>query len=345
MSYGNLGKEIHILESQDAIEFLSNSLSQVRSSVDLYFEPEFHPITGQDGLIEKIGYPSRDKLNVRAITELTEKNLQSFDSYKHLEIRHQQEVHGNFAIFDHDNYIFFVPQNNEHLRIINIRNAEFIGLQQNLFSRFWREGSTLRERRKVLSGSLQFSKEISNPYQVIEELKISTNLAREEILLVCSDLTTVYILDSTGILNLLHKAALKGVGVKIIVNVQNNDEKDQVKSMQKERFPNIALQTMHKGSESKVLSIVIDKQDFMAIQINDRTTNEPIDFIKSCTFSNNQLKVDSAISLFESLWTRASFQNQNIIKQAYFQMFKGFKIKDEVYRRDWSFDKNKDGQK
>jgi hypothetical protein len=58
------------------------------------------------------------------------------------------------------------------------------------------------------------------------------------------------------------------------------------------------------------------------------------------------LKLSSAISLLESLWIQSSFDNQNIIKQAYFQMFKGFNLKEETYKREWSFDnknENKEG--
>jgi hypothetical protein len=40
--------------------------------------------------------------------------------------------------------------------------------------------------------------------------------------------------------------------------------------------------------------------------------------------------------MFESLWIQAELEKQNKARQAYFQVFKGFKLKDEIYSRRWS---------
>jgi hypothetical protein len=50
------------------------------------------------------------------------------------------------------------------------------------------------------------------------------------------------------------------------------------------------------------------------------------------------MTVSSCISIFETLWTRSELDKQNKVKQAYFQMFKGLKLKDETYVRRWSFE-------
>jgi len=41
------------------------------------------------------------------------------------------------------------------------------------------------------------------------------------------------------------------------------------------------------------------------------------------------------------LWIQSELDKQNKIKQAYFQMFKGLNLKDEIYTRKWSFNQNK----
>ena len=143
-----------------------------------------------------------------------------------------------------------------------------------------------------------------------------------------------------GILRLLQKATGREVSVKMIVHVEDNETRDNIRSMYKEKFPNISFQPMRKPLQTKIVSVVIDKQEFIAIHTND-VAEQPEDFVESCTYSNNQLKLNSAISLLESLWIQSGYDNQNIIKQAYFQMFKGFKLKDEVYERDWSLDGKK----
>jgi hypothetical protein len=55
-------------------------------------------------------------------------------------------------------------------------------------------------------------------------------------------------------------------------------------------------------------------------------------------YSNNELKVSSSLTLFETLWIQSEFEKQNQIEQAYFQIFKGLELKDESNVRRWSFE-------
>ena len=53
--------------------------------------------------------------------------------------------------------------------------------------------------------------------------------------------------------------------------------------------------------------------------------------------------VDSTYSIFlcihiRVLWIQTELDSQKRIKQVYFQLFKGFKLKDETYDRQWSFE-------
>lgn len=55
-------------------------------------------------------------------------------------------------------------------------------------------------------------------------------------------------------------------------------------------------------------------------------------------YSNNESNVSSSLTIFETLWIQSEIDKQNKIKDAYFQIFKGFQLKDEVYSRQWSFE-------
>ncbi|MDQ5870295.1 MAG: hypothetical protein M3530_11300 [Thermoproteota archaeon] len=344
MSDSNLIKDVDQITSYSAAEALSKFLSQTRTSIDVHFESDFRPITGPDGIIDKIARVPKDIVTIKVITNVTGLNISSYERNKHIEIRHIEDIHGNFIIFDQKNYVHFLSSDNESLRLLIISNGPFVRSQVHLFSCEWKLASTLRERRKELGDtSEEFTRTITNPYQIIEELKISIKLANEEILLLCSTSNAVFMLERAGILFLLQKAACREVGVKMIVHVGDNETRDKVKSIFKEKFPNISFQPMRKQLQTKIMSMVIDKQEFIAVHTND-VTDQLEDFIQSCTYSNNELKLNSAISLLESLWIQSGFDNQNIIKQAYFQMFKGFNLKEEVYKREWSID-NKNEKK
>ena len=55
--------------------------------------------------------------------------------------------------------------------------------------------------------------------------------------------------------------------------------------------------------------MVMDKQEFIAVHTDDARDN-PEDLVQSFTYSNNQLKLNSEISLLESLWIQSGFDNQ-----------------------------------
>jgi hypothetical protein len=76
----------------------------------------------------------------------------------------------------------------------------------------------------------------------------------------------------------------------------------------------------------------------VAIEIRDDAKKAFEEASGSAVYSNSEMTVSSCISIFETLWTRSELDKQNKVKQAYFQMFKGLKLKDETYVRRWSFE-------
>ena len=72
----------------------------------------------------------------------------------------------------------------------------------------------------------------------------------------------------------------------------------------------------------------------------------PVETISSVsglsTYSNSESTVFSNVSIFESLWIQSELDKQNKARQAYFQLFKGFKLKDEIYNRRWSTTTNRE---
>ena len=51
--------------------------------------------------------------------------------------------------------------------------------------------------------------------------------------------------------------------------------------------------------------------------------------------------MSSSLTIFETLWIQSEIEIQNKVKQAYFQMFKGFELRDEFYTRRWSFEQQR----
>jgi hypothetical protein len=105
-----------------------------------------------------------------------------------------------------------------------------------------------------------------------------------------------------------------------------------------QRNSSVSIQYITRPLETKIASLVTDQAVSIAIEVNDDTKQTFEESTGVAIYSNNELKVSSSLTLFETLWIQSEFEKQNKIKQAYFQMFKGFELKDELYVRRWSFE-------
>jgi hypothetical protein len=103
----------------------------------------------------------------------------------------------------------------------------------------------------------------------------------------------------------------------------------------------VNLQYIAKPLETKISTLVIDQAVSLAIEINDDTKITFEESTGIAIYSNSESKISSSLTIFETLWIQSEIDIQNKVKQAYFQMFKGFQFKDELYTRRWSFDQQK----
>jgi hypothetical protein len=92
---------------------------------------------------------------------------------------------------------------------------------------------------------------------------------------------------------------------------------------------------------TKITTLIVDQTKSLTVEVNDDTKENFQEAIGLATYSNSESTVFSNVSMFESLWIQSELDKQNKARQTYFQMFKGFKLKDEVYSRRWSFDRKK----
>ena len=95
------------------------------------------------------------------------------------------------------------------------------------------------------------------------------------------------------------------------------------------------MQYITKDLQTTMTTMVVDQAVCLSIEVNDETKENFEDTTGLATYSNSESTVSSCISIFETLWIQSELDKQNKIKQVYFQLFKGFKLKDETYRRRW----------
>jgi hypothetical protein len=145
------------------------------------------------------------------------------------------------------------------------------------------------------------------------------------------------------VLNSLWQASQRGIMIKMLIQADdNNDDNHQVretiqKRIKQKRLP-INIQYINKPLQNKITTLVIDQAVSLAIEANNDNPKKTFDeSTVVAIYSNNESTVSSCISIFETLWIQSDFDKQNKVKQAYFQIFKGLKLKDETYNRHWFF--------
>ena len=83
---------------------------------------------------------------------------------------------------------------------------------------------------------------------------------------------------------------------------------------------------------------IADQVTLLSIEIVDNARTMFAEILGEATFSNNETKVSATISVFDTLWIQSELEKQGHAKQAYFNIFKGFRLRQEEYRRKWLFE-------
>jgi hypothetical protein len=105
---------------------------------------------------------------------------------------------------------------------------------------------------------------------------------------------------------------------------------------------NVQVNYLQQLLPTRITTMITDQARTLTIEVNDDTRQAFREAIGLSTYSNSESTVFSNVSMFESLWIQAELDKQTKARQAYFQLFKGFRLKDEVYNRRWSSGREKE---
>jgi hypothetical protein len=303
----------------------------------------------------------------RFITNITNENI----SYCNVlmkyssELFHEDRVKGNFLIVDGRKYLFFVADVQEEKerrqkQIINqlLYNEVklFVDAQQYLFDNLCSNAIPARDKIREIGKAVRgdFIDTLRNPTEIQKTAINLLESATYEILVLFSTINSFHRAEYNGILNSLLQASQRGVMVKMLIRAEDHNNHQLSETLQKkirQKHLPINIQYITKPLQNKITTLVIDQTVSLAIEANDddddyytskKTSNQSTTTATTATtavaiYSNNESTVSSCISIFETLWIQSEFDKQKKAKQAYFQMFRGFNLKDEIYTRRWSF--------
>ena len=280
----------------------------------------------------------------RFITEIVENNIHFCTMMmNHGEVFHDDNVKGTYIISDGIKYLCYLMDDNRKGQIVTqlfyTKSKSFVEAQQYLFDNLSNKAIPAREKirqiRKGIKG--EFINNIHDPSEIQRTATDLLTSASYEILLLFSTTNSFYRAEYSGILNLLWKAAERGVAVKILIQIDYDETEEEAiqKNIRQKKLP-VNVQYIKKLLQTKITTLVIDQSVSLAIEINDDSKKTFEEATGIAIYSNNESTVSSCLSIFETLWIQSEFDKQKKVKQAYFKMFKGFNLKDEMYTRRWS---------
>jgi hypothetical protein len=181
----------------------------------------------------------------------------------------------------------------------------------------------------------EFIETIRDPLRTKSLILDLADSAVYEIAVLFSTRNSFITAEREGILDRIAQASKRGVKVKILVM---RDETVKVISDSKLKAPydDIQVNYLQQFLPTKITTFIIDQSKSLTMEVNDDTKDNLQDAVGLSTYSNSESTVFSNGSIFESLWIQSELEKQNNARQTYFQLFKGFKLKDEVYDRRWN---------
>ncbi|HJU14257.1 MAG TPA: hypothetical protein VJ792_07365 [Candidatus Nitrosotalea sp.] len=277
---------------------------------------------------------------LRLITEITKENIAYCKTMmRYFEVRHTDGVRGNFVISDQSEYMANVltSEGTSGKDLVHISNKFFVDMQQYLFDTLWNRAVEAKEKIKEIELGLdkEFLDTIKSPQEIKKTLLNLLGSATYEILILFSTANSFYRSEQEGILHVLEEALNRGVNVRLLVPTEGDAIREMSEKKLREKRRQIQIQYIRKPLQSNIITLIVDQDVSLSIEISDDTEDSFEQANGQATFSNVESTVSSCASIFESLWMQSELDKQNRIKQFYFQAFMGQGLKDETYKRKW----------
>jgi hypothetical protein len=257
----------------------------------------------------------------RVITEITKDNLDYCKEILKMatEVRHLDEVKGNFSISDQTIYQamavgnFLIPNKVSPLKLSSELNRNcqeahestqcifttvrgFVYQQQYFFEMLWKKAIPAKQRIKEIEEGLkrEFIETIQNPIEIKNLVHKVIDSATEQLDVIFSTSNSFIGYKREGIIDLLTQKADNGINVRILIK-DNSIENDVVYLI---KHLNVKVQYLNKSIKTKVTTLLADNNLSLVIEQKDEAG--------LATYSNSEPTVLSNASIFETLWLSQS---------------------------------------
>jgi two-component system, OmpR family, sensor histidine kinase VicK len=278
----------------------------------------------------------------RYVTEVTEANIsycKEMIKYFDAEIRHLDDVKGNFEISD-DGKEYVATANLQEakpLKQLIYSNVKEIGEQQQyIFDTLWNKTISFEEKIKEIEEGIipEVTEVIRDPHKAQELEWNLLKMATKEIQIIYSTVKAYKMQKSVGVIDYLAKLSAKNDDIKIKLLTPKDSSIEESLQDLKDSNNNIDINYIEPKSGIIIKTLVVDKKHSLVMELkdNDYSTAEKEEEQDSTiiptisktapaaaeigisTYSNSKPTVLSYLSIFETLWRQTELFEQ--LKQA-----------------------------
>jgi hypothetical protein len=298
------GDENIIRDTLEAYSVLTNSLDICNDSngPSMFVIPN-HPVTRAYRELRERG------IRLRFIAEVTKDNIvYSKEFMKNCELRHLDEVRGNFGISDGIYYRASAKTRRSSpppLLICSTLRA-FVEQQQYFFEMLWKKAIPAKQRIKEIEENLkrEFIETIRDSEETTSLISKVLSSAIEEIQMIFSRASALKQYEKLGMLKIIREKADKGVPVRILIGT---DSPVNLRDLERlVGIPRLKLRYLLKSIKTKLTTIVTDRE--LSLVIEEKKNEDESD-LGLATYSNSESTVLSYASIFENLWAQSTSQS------------------------------------
>ena len=303
-----------IYGEENVTNFALQRLSTVNKTLDICGD-RYGPsiIVANEQIMQKYIELHRRGVRQRHIIEITPENIVDCKKLmKFQELRHLDGLKGYLSILDGKvlgSHAYGLEHGLPHAVVSTVR--VFVEQQQYFFETLWNKAIPAKQRIKEIEegAKREFVETIRDPFEIQRLGFDLIKAAEEEILILFSTANAFRRQAKAGALELLKEAAkLRGVKVRILVPIGDNDDNNEAISerIQQMRDLEIDVRTIKQTFQNKLTTLIVDQSLCLTVELKDDTieTSEE-DAIGLATYSNSDSTVFAYISISENLWMRA----------------------------------------
>jgi two-component system, OmpR family, sensor histidine kinase VicK len=242
-----------------------------------------------------------------------------------MELRHLEDIRGNFSISDKKTYRGTAAMREGKPPTEGIRSTTkvFVEQQQYFFETLWNKAILAKQRFNEIeqAAKREFVETIKDPYEI---QKIGFDLikrAEEVILILFSTANAFRRQAKAGALDLLKEVAtLRGLKVRILVHVDDGDNKAKIIAAN-ETIPQlkklgIDIRQIKREEElyplqNKLTMLIVDQSLCLIVESEEDKEETSGEEIGLATYSNSESTVFAYTSIFENSWLHTEMMGRH----------------------------------